>query len=48
MKDIKFTFVEDFRIQGCIRKAVRHLEEIKKKEHKKRKDGQQCPTVSAN
>ena len=47
MKDIKFTFVEDFRIQGCIRKAVRQLEEIKK-EHKKRKDGRQCPTVSAN
>ena len=35
MKDIKFTLVEDFRIHGYIRKAVRKLEEIQRQEQQK-------------
>ena len=45
-KDIRFTFVEDMRIHGYIRKAVQQLQAIKK-EHSK-KNGRRSQTVSAN
>ena len=35
IKDIKFTLVEDFRIHGYIRKAVRKLEEIQRQEQQR-------------
>jgi hypothetical protein len=47
MKDIKFTLVEDFRIHGYIRKAVKKLEEIQRQERHEL-NGRKRKAVSAN
>jgi hypothetical protein len=46
-KDIKFTLVEDFRIQGYIRKAVKKLTEIQYQEQKKQ-NGRKRQAVNTN